>query len=80
MLHTFNGNLNLEIRSVATYMATYGNLNLEIRSVATYMATYGNVNIEIRSVALYMATYSKTTCRSAHFKGGKVHTKVTKAI
>jgi len=62
MLHTFNGNVNIEIRSVATYMATYG-----------------NVNIEIRSVALYMATYSKTTCK-AHFKGGKVHTKVTKAI
>lgn len=40
MLHTFNGNLNLEIRSVATYMATYGNVNIEIRSVALYMATY----------------------------------------
>jgi hypothetical protein len=64
MLHTFNGNLNMEIRSVATYMAT----------------TYGNVNIEITSVAIYMATYSKTTCRLAHFKGGQLHTKVTNAI
>jgi len=39
-LHTFNGILNIEIRSVATYMATCGNVNIEIRSVAIYMATY----------------------------------------
>jgi hypothetical protein len=37
--------VNIEIRSVATYMATSGNGNIEKRSVAIYMATYSKTTV-----------------------------------